>query len=97
MIEKLKSACGNDYTNKLIRMYSDFENSKQLSEEFHKVCSLKINCDGKVRQFDFEHFSSLDYSRETILNASSYKIPPRLIFFLTFMQILKTQYNNENV
>ncbi|KAI6240137.1 Cullin-2 [Aphelenchoides fujianensis] len=34
MIEKLRNACGHDYTNKLVRMYTDYDNSRSLTEEF---------------------------------------------------------------
>ncbi|KAI6215273.1 hypothetical protein M3Y94_00366500 [Aphelenchoides besseyi] len=49
MIEKLREACGHDYTNKLVRMYTDYENSKQLTEEFYKQHD---NCEQKHSRED---------------------------------------------
>lgn len=36
-IEKLKEACGHDYTSKLYRMYQDVEKSKALINEYQNV------------------------------------------------------------
>lgn len=48
MIEKLRDACGHDYTNKLVRMYTDYEKSKTLSGEFQAVRRLYALSTSKI-------------------------------------------------